>query len=103
ASWGSVSCMDWIAHVFGWSQGHLSSPLSRGIATLQLFAFENAFFKLKALLHTAVDVVTPSCECSSRARRRRAAVAAYRAHQDRLALATGFADHRARYPRTRQA
>jgi len=70
--------------VFGWSQGHLSSPLSRGIATLQLFAFENAFFKLKALLHTAVDVVTPSCECSSRARRRRAAVATYRAHQDRL-------------------
>jgi hypothetical protein len=42
----------------------------------------------------AIDVVMPSCECSSRARRRRDAVAACRAHQDHLALAAGIADHR---------
>lgn len=37
-----------------------------------------------------VDVVTPSCECSSRARRWRHAVAACRAHQDHLAVAAGI-------------
>jgi hypothetical protein len=41
-----------------------------------------------------IDVVMPSCECSSRARRRRDAVAACRARQDHLALAAGIADHR---------